>query len=81
MVAKILFSKNLEEKGSELYSQFKHIIRNIQTTDTNDAILVKFINSKLYRKYGAVKDRDNQTLLKSIDDLMELGKEIERMIK
>lgn len=82
MVAEILFSKNLEEKGSELYSQFKHIIpKIIQTTDTNDAILVKFINSKLYRKYGAVKDRDNKALLNSIEWLEELGKEIERMIK
>ncbi|PIT54090.1 DEAD/DEAH box helicase [Snodgrassella alvi] len=81
MVAEILFSKNLEEKGSELYSQFNHITRNLQTTDTNDAILVKFINLKLCRKYGVVKNRDNQALIKSIEELKELRTEIERMLK
>ncbi|PQQ24704.1 helicase [Photorhabdus luminescens] len=80
-VANLLIENGIDEKGSELYHVFNRYISNLKTTDVNDGIVVRFINSKLSRIYGVVKDRDNKTLLKSIEALAGILEEVERMIR
>ncbi|OCA55463.1 hypothetical protein [Photorhabdus namnaonensis] len=80
-VANLLIENGIDEKGSELYHIFNRYIPNLKTTDINDGIVVRFINSKLSRIYGAVKDRDNKTLLKSIEALAGILEEVKRMIR
>lgn len=52
----LLIINGLDEKGQELQPIFSPHLRNLQTTDANDAIIVKFILGKLYRQFGPVKD-------------------------
>ncbi|MCC8415575.1 helicase [Photorhabdus laumondii] len=80
-VANLLIENGIDEKGSELYHVFNRCIPNLKTTDVNDGIVVRFINSKLSKIYGAVKDRDNKTLLKSIGALAGILEEVKRVIR
>ena len=77
----LLIINGLDEKGQELQPIFSPHLRNLQTTDANDAIIVKFILGKLYRQFGPVKDRDNQTLQNSINSIPEILAEVSRMLK
>ena len=64
-VGGILEEKNINPKGTDLYYKFKNILPRIKNTDTNDGILVRYINSKLCFKYGPVGKREPETLLES----------------
>lgn len=68
-------------KGESYNLFFSPHLRNLQTTDANDAIIVKFILGKLYRQFGPVKERDNQTLQNSINAIPEILDEVSRMLK
>ncbi|WP_445495788.1 DEAD/DEAH box helicase [Photorhabdus sp. SF281] len=80
-VANLLVENGIDEKNSELYHIFNRYIPNLKTTDANDGIVVRFINSKLSKIYGVVRDRDNKTLLKSIDAISGILEEVKRMIR
>ncbi|MCS6237111.1 DEAD/DEAH box helicase family protein [Shewanella baltica] len=78
--ANLLTDYNLSEKGIELAPKFVGRIRNIQASTANDAVLVMFINAKLFAKHGAVADRDNSSLMQSIKDIDVIIAELRRML-
>ncbi|EOA2939202.1 TPA: DEAD/DEAH box helicase, partial [Yersinia enterocolitica] len=80
-VANLLNDKGIGEKSSELYDIFGRHMQYIAPTDANDGILMRYINLKLSKAFGRVDERDNKTLLQSIDALPGILKEVERMIR
>ncbi|MFB0846556.1 DEAD/DEAH box helicase [Paenibacillus oleatilyticus] len=76
----ILEEKEVDPKGTDLYSKFKHIIHNLNSDCTNDGILVRYINTRLYHKYGPVKKREPEALLESQKYLNVIVEELRRMI-
>ncbi|CNI17414.1 DEAD/DEAH box helicase [Yersinia massiliensis] len=80
-VANLLNDKGIGEKSSELYGIFGRHMQYIAPTDANDGILMRYINLKLSKAFGRVDERDNKTLLQSIDALPGILKEVERMIR
>ncbi|WP_330149484.1 DEAD/DEAH box helicase [Shewanella xiamenensis] len=78
--ANLLTDYNLSEKGIELAPRFLGRVRNVQAGTANDAVLVMFINAKLFAKHGAVADRDNSSLMQSIKDIDAIIAELRRML-
>lgn len=76
----ILEEKEIDPKGTELYSKFKHIIHHLNSDCTNDGILVRYINTRLFHKYGPVKKREPEALLESQRYLNVVVEELRRMI-
>lgn len=80
-ISNLLIDNNIGEKESTLYSLFNRYVPNLKTGDPNDGILVRFVNTKLAKAYGPVAQRDNKTLLQSIDAIAEIIEEVKRMIQ
>lgn len=75
----ILTRKGIDPKGHSLYKLFKNMIY-IKPDTNNDAIIVIYINSRLKRKFGAVKSRTPEQLLHSKKYIEILVKELEKML-
>lgn len=78
-VQDILAEKGIDPKSSTLYSKFSKQI-NICPTDHNDGILVRYINTKVSKRYGSVKNRNNERLLQSEKYMQEVIQEVIKMI-
>ncbi|EGR1514202.1 helicase, partial [Vibrio vulnificus] len=81
MASNILIDNGIGEKSSELYHNFRNHIVAPRETDANDGMIVRYVNMKLYNMFGPIKDRDNHTLVASINSLENIFREIERMIR
>lgn len=79
-VYNLLIDLNIDEKGTELAPVFKRHMSNVKLTYANDGILVRYVFSKLAVEFGPVDDRDNSTLLKSLDKIDDIIEEIRRML-
>lgn len=77
----LLEENNLTEKGTEIAPIFKRYMPYLERTAANDEVLVRYINLKLSRKFGPVKERENHALLESQKYLSNtLVPEIRRML-
>ncbi|MCY9669576.1 DEAD/DEAH box helicase family protein [Paenibacillus alginolyticus] len=79
-VQAVLFEKSIDPKGTDLYAKFKRLIHNLNGDCNNDGILVRYINTRIYNKYGPVKKREPEALLESQRYLNEIVEEIRRML-
>ncbi|MBP4049118.1 DEAD/DEAH box helicase family protein [Chromobacterium violaceum] len=79
-VTNILVDLNISAKGTNLATRFSRIISSVKTGQPNDGTLVLYVNSKLYSKFGAVKDRDNKALLQSIETIPSIVVELRKML-
>ncbi|MDT3721528.1 DEAD/DEAH box helicase family protein [Pseudomonas oryzihabitans] len=80
-IANFLSDKGLDEKSSTLYRTFAPHLPMIKTDTPNDGILMIFMNTKLAKKFGKVTERDNNTLLKSVDHIQVVMSELRAMIR
>ncbi|MDC5849020.1 DEAD/DEAH box helicase family protein [Vibrio europaeus] len=78
--ASLLSDLGIDEKSCELAPQFMSIIPYLKPNTPNDGVLVRYINTKLAKKYGRVNDRDNKTLLNSINQVPSLMDELRKML-
>lgn len=76
----ILARKGIDPKGHSLYKGFMNMIYNIKLDTTNDAIIVRYINTRLQNKFGSVKTRTPEQLLQSKKYMEVIIKELEKMI-
>lgn len=76
----ILGEKGMDPKGNTLYSEFEKLIYKLDPTTTNEGILVRYINTRLNKKFGPVKKREPEQLLASQKYLEEVVEEIRRML-
>ncbi len=79
-IANLLSDLNLEDKGVELASKFKGVIYHLKPETPNDGTLVRYVNVKLQKKFGSIKERDNQQLLQSIDEVANIVDELRGML-
>ncbi len=79
-VSNLLSDLGLQDKGADLYPQFRTILRRITAETPNDGILMMYVNTKLYSRFGAVNDRDNTSLLNSIRWIPTIIEELRRML-
>lgn len=78
--ASLLSDLGIEEKSYELAPRFMSIIPYLNSDTPNDGVLVRFIYTKLAKKFGKVNDRDNKTLLNSINQVPLLMEELRKML-
>lgn len=78
--ASLLSDLGIDEKSCELAPRFMSIIPHLKPNTPNDGVLVRYINTKLAKKYGRVNDRDNKTLLNSINQVPSLMDELRKML-
>lgn len=76
----LLMQKGIDAKGHELYNKFNRLVNNINSNINNDAILVKYINTRLYNRYGAVKYRTPDQLLQSKRYMETIVEDLKKMI-
>ncbi|MRN53924.1 DEAD/DEAH box helicase [Paenibacillus monticola] len=76
----VLEEKGINPKDTDLYLKFNKIVHNLNSDCTNDGILVRYINARLYNKYGPVKKREPEALLDSQKYLGVIIEELRRMI-
>lgn len=76
----LLSDLGLDEKGLELAPKFIRSVTQVQTTSTNDAVIVMYINAKLYNKFGPVGQRENNLLLLSINEVPAIIEELRKML-
>ena len=76
----ILEEKGINPKGTELYNRFKNIIHSLTEDSSNDGILVRYMNTRLFKKYGPVKKREPEALLESQKYLETIVDELRRML-
>lgn len=79
-VANLLFDLHIDEKSSSLHGTFSRHLTGLQTNAANDGIVVRYIGTKLYKRFGPVAERDNATLIESINAVEELLEEVKRML-
>lgn len=79
-VANLLSDLNYGEKSFELAPTFRGIIPLFKNETPNDGVLVIYVNSKLAKKFGTVNNRDNKTLLQSLDYVPMLMEELRKML-
>lgn len=75
----ILTRKGIDPKGHALYNSFRNII-NIKPDTNNDAIIVIYINTRLMKKFGAVKTRTPEQLLQSKKYIETIVTDLNKMI-
>jgi DNA repair protein RadD len=80
-VASLLSDFQLEDKATNLAASFEKFIPHLLKDTPNDGTLVRYINIKLHKKFGSVNDRDNKTLLQSIDTIPSIVQELRKMLK
>lgn len=76
----ILEKKGIDPKGHELYNKFKRLVYRISATSNNDEILVRYINLRVFNKFGAAKTRSPEQLLQSKYYMGIVVTELEKMI-
>ncbi|NMA70236.1 MAG: hypothetical protein GX958_12605 [Desulfitobacterium sp.] len=76
----ILEERGIDPKGNNLYPKFKNQIYALSPDYTNDGILVRYINTRVAKKYGPVKMREPETLLESQKYMEVVINELRRMI-
>jgi DNA repair protein RadD len=76
----LLSDFKITEKGTDLFDKFRNIIYGMPEETPNDAVIVRYINSKLSKKFKAVKTRDNSTLLSSLHEINSVIEELRRML-
>ncbi len=70
----------IDVKGTELYQRFNKQLHNLKSDCTNDGILVRYINTRLFHKYGPVSKREPEALIESQKYLEEVVNELRRML-
>lgn len=80
-VADLLSDVKLDEKSADLAPLFMDVLPYLKDTDANDGVLVRYINSKLQKRFGSVNQRDNKALSQSIDAIPEIIEELRKMIQ
>lgn len=78
--ANILVDLKINEKGTDLATRFSRVIPQLKTDCPNDGTLVRYINYKLFNKFGSVNERDNSALLQSIETLPSIVAELRKML-
>lgn len=76
----ILAENNIDPKGNSLYDKFKKHLFKLNPSTPNDGILVRYINDRVYKKFGPVKQRKPETLLLSEKYMNEIVDELRRML-
>ena len=76
----LLLQKGIDPKGHNLYNKFKSMIYNLDSTSKNDAILVRYINTRISKRFGSVKNRTPEVLLESKKYMEIVVAELEKMI-
>lgn len=79
-VQDILAEKNIDPKGNSLYDKFKNLIYKLSPTSPNDGILVRYVNDRVFKRFGPVKKRKPEVLLLSEKYMNEVIKELRRML-
>lgn len=80
LAADLLSDLGIDAKSNNLYNKFNRLLRITRETP-NDGIIVIYINSKLYNKFGSVDSRDNATLQRSIGEIDSIIVELRGMLK
>lgn len=80
LAADLLSDLGIDAKSNNLYNKFNRLLRITKETP-NDGIIVIYINSKLYNKFGSVDSRDNATLQRSIGEIDSIIVELRGMLK
>ncbi|TMP80578.1 helicase [Pseudoalteromonas phenolica] len=78
--ANLLSDYNYDEKGLDLAPKFDHLFNYPLGKTPNDGVLVKYINLKLAKKFKKVGERDNKTLLESLNFIPKLMDELRKML-
>ncbi|MEL5897984.1 DEAD/DEAH box helicase family protein [Clostridium sporogenes] len=76
----ILQEKNIDPKGISLYDKFKKLIYRLNPSTPNDGILVRYINDRVFKRFGPVKQRKPEVLLLSEKYMNEVVDELRRML-
>lgn len=76
----LLLKKGINPKGHELYKKFKGLVGKINSNTNNDAILVIYINTRIYNRFGAAKTRTPEQLLQSKRYMVQIIEELDKMI-
>jgi thioester reductase-like protein len=76
----LLREKNIDPKAKTLFPKLQNIIPFVKDGIPNDGLLVIYINTKLMKRFGPVKDREPETLLLSQEYMNEVVNELRRMI-
>lgn len=76
----LLQEKNIDPKACSLYNKFRYLVHGLTAQTYNDGILVRYINLKVYNRFGKVDKRDNETLLRSQKYMGEIINELRRML-
>lgn len=79
-VQALLDEKGINPKSTTLYNKFRNLVYNLSSNEHNDAILVRYINTKVAQKYGPVKNREPETLLDSQKYMNIVLDELRRML-
>ena len=80
LAADLLSDLGIDAKSNNLYNKFNKLLR-INKETPNDGIIVIYINTKLYNKFGSVDSRDNATLQRSIGEIDSIIVELRGMLK
>lgn len=78
--ASLLTDKAIDAKGTELAPSFKRILQRLTDCQANDAVLVIFINNKLYSRFGRRESLDNKALINSLNFIPEIIEELRSML-
>lgn len=76
----LLEEKGIDPKARTLYVKFKNAIYNLPPDQNNDAILVRYINTRVSKKYGPIQKREPEMLLESQKYMNSVLAELRRMI-
>lgn len=76
----LLNEKNIDPKSNSLYHKFKDLIYKLPYKTNNDGILVRYINTRISKKFGPVKNREPEMLYLSQKYMEEVVQELRRMI-
>ncbi len=68
----LLSDYNLDPKDNTLYESFRRVLYQLPPSLSNDGILVRYINSKLFNKYGPVGKRTNDLLMASLNEVTSI---------
>ena len=76
----LLIQKGIDAKGHDLYNKFKSQVFGIEPSTNNDAIIVRYINTRLSKRFGSVKSRTPDELLESKKYMEKILVELKMMI-
>lgn len=76
----LMEKKGIDPKACTLYNSFRKLIFNLQPNTSNDAIIVRYINTRLSAKFGAVSSRNPEQLLQSKKYIEVIISELDLML-